>query len=530
MRFFYFLCFCLILTCFTRSASSQILPLSHERESAYGRTIYSLGNKFHSSIHSYFQDELDSLGEAPVNSLSPLFKNRNTFLYRKLFSEHLVEIEKPDYALYLDFLPDFQIGRAFSESKTTWLNTRGLSLQGRIGDHVYFYTDFYENQASLPQYLDEFARENGILPGQGKYKPFNDGKAFDWAYAQGFVSYTPSSHFNFQLGNSKQFIGDGYRSLLLSDATFNYPSLKVTTSVGPLRYLIMWAQFQDMRAPEVSFEQGYRKKWGVIHYLDWNISDRVSVGVFESIIWQNADSTGKRGFDVKYLNPIIFFRPVEFAGGNSPDNVLIGINAKVEPFDKAAFYGQLALDEFKFDEVFGGEGWWANKHGIQLGFKAFDLFRVKDLNWLLEFNTVRPYMYSQSDPLINYGHYNQPLAHPQGANFRELLSVASYNLDRWRFRGQLVFSRYGLDPADSLNYGKDIYKSYQTRVRDYGNHTLQGLKTNLYYGNLQVGYLLNPKNNLRLQTGLTVRRESGQTQSWFSFGLSSSFRNIYQDF
>ncbi|QEC50901.1 hypothetical protein [Anseongella ginsenosidimutans] len=55
----------------------------------------------------------------------------------------------------------------------------------------------------------------------------------------------------------------------------------------------------------------------------------------------------------------------------------------------------------------------ANKYGIQLGFKTFDLFRVKDLNWLLEFNTVRPYTYSQRDPLINYAHYNQPLGHPR---------------------------------------------------------------------------------------------------------------------
>ncbi|QEC54095.1 hypothetical protein [Anseongella ginsenosidimutans] len=315
MRLFYFLASWLVLATFSLSAFSQLLPLSHELESAHGRTIYSLGNKFHSSVHSYFQDEIDTLGGSRADSLSPLFNNRETFLYRKLFTEHLIQIDKPDYSLYLDFLPDFQIGREFSGDKTTWLNTRGLSLQGRIGEEVYFYTDFYENQAALPGYLDEFAREASILPGQGKHKPYNGGKAFDWAYAQGFVSYSPSSHFNFQLGNSKQFIGDGYRSMLLSDVGFNYPSLKVTTSLGPLRYMIMWAQFQDLQAPEVAFEQGHRKKWGVIHYLDWNISNRVSLGLFESIMWQNADSTGKRGFDVKYLNPIIFFRPVEYSGG-----------------------------------------------------------------------------------------------------------------------------------------------------------------------------------------------------------------------
>lgn len=518
-----------LFTAFFASSQSLPLPLSHEAEDRYGRLLYSTGNKFHSSIHPYFQEEIDSLGPGfSGDTLPELFRNTETFLYRKLFSEHLVQIDKPDYSLYLDFLPDFRIGREFSNGRTTWLNTRGIALQARVGKNVFLYTDFYENQAVFPGFIDDFAREEKIVPGQGKYKPFGK-KGFDYAYANGFVSYTPSKHFNFQLGNGKQFIGDGYRSLLLSDAGFTYPYLKATATLGPLRYLVMWSQFQDLKAPQTTYEGGHRKKWGVMHYLDWNVSDRVSLGFFESIIWQNADSTGKRGFDVQYLNPIIFFRPVEFSVG-SPDNALMGLNVKVEPFDRSAFYGQLLLDEFKFKEVFGGEGWWGNKYGVQLGFKTFDLLGVKNLNGLLEYNTVRPYTYSQRYPVMNYGHYSQSLAHPQGANFRELLAIGTYRWKRWQFRGQALFSQYGADPADSLNYGKDIYKSYWTRESDYGNKTLQGKKTNLYYGNLQVGYLLNPKNNLRLQTGLTLRRESGNNQTWVSFGLSSSFRNLYYDF
>src|SRR5690606_16287123 len=103
--------------------------LSHELAGNYGRLMYSVENAFHSSFHSYSKADLDSLGETDQESLSPLFKHRGSFLYRKLFEEHLIEVERPDYSIYFDFMPDFQIGREFSEGKATWLNTRGFSLQ-----------------------------------------------------------------------------------------------------------------------------------------------------------------------------------------------------------------------------------------------------------------------------------------------------------------------------------------------------------------------------------------------------------------
>src|SRR3546814_10249228 len=96
MRLVRILSFWLIPTFFSLSAVSQILPLSHEVEATYGRTAYSLGNKFHSSIHSWYKDELDTLGPVVTDSLSPLFNNRETFLYRKLFTEHLVEVDRSE--------------------------------------------------------------------------------------------------------------------------------------------------------------------------------------------------------------------------------------------------------------------------------------------------------------------------------------------------------------------------------------------------------------------------------------------------
>jgi len=81
---------------------------------------------------------------------------------------------------------------------------------------------------------------------------------------------------------------------------------------------------------------------GVFHYLDWNVSNRFSVGFFDAVIGYNKDNAGhSRGFDFSYINPFIFLRPVEASNG-SPDNALIGLTSKYKITDGITAYGQFA--------------------------------------------------------------------------------------------------------------------------------------------------------------------------------------------
>jgi hypothetical protein len=294
----------------------------------------------------------------------------------------------------------------------------------------------------------------------------------------------------------------------------------------------MWAQFIDRDYPAASYGTGYRKKWGVFNYLDWNISKKLSLGLFEAVIWQDSDSSGKRGFDASYINPIVFLRPVEFSVG-SPDNALLGFNLKYAPSRNSTLYGQFILDEFVFKEMTAGTGWWANKFGGQIGFRSNDVFKVRNLNFLTEVNAARPYTYSQRTTLNNYGHYSEALAHPMGANFVEWVNIADYRYRRWFLRGQITVAKYGLDSA-GINYGKNIFESYNTRAEDFGNHIGQGLKTNFLYVQGTIAFLLNPKYNLRIECSVTNRQEKNSlaknNEAIFQIGLRSSFRQLYYDF
>lgn len=529
--------FCLLLLPFLwisvaeAQTPNQYLPYSFDFYQKFNPEVYNQSSRFHSAIKPYFGD--DSLLNLAVDSFQSIGLDtlKRSWVHRKLLNEHLVDIKKEDYTFYADFLPDFQIGYD-SQAGNTWLNTRGYQFGGTIGKKFSFYTSGFENQAVFPGYYRDYVNENGIIPGQvnDKFGPSITTK--DWAYATAILSYTPIKYLNITLGQDKNFIGDGYRSILLSDVASTYPFFKLTAELGRVKYMALWAQFQDLKAPAFSYDNGYRKKWGAFHYLDWNVNNKLSLGFFDAIIWQDADSTGKRGFDFSYVNPFIFLRPVEGQNG-SPDNALIGFNAKYEAFKNLTVYGQALLDEFTAKEVFAGNGYWANKFAYQLGIKGFDAFSIKHLNYLLEFNTARPYTYSQRNSLLNYGHYNQPLAHPIGANFREFVSIWSYSYKRFDLIGKINFAQYGLDGTGD-NFGKDIYKPYTSRNNDYNNKTAQGIKTDFTFLQGKISYLINPKYNLRLEAGATARTEENAVYNnrthLITFGLRSSFRNLYDDF
>ncbi|QDW26910.1 capsule assembly Wzi family protein [Pedobacter sp. KBS0701] len=516
-----------------QSTPNVNIPYDYQFYQKFNQQIYSQDNKFHSSIKGIYSDGVETAGS--YDSLMKIGMdtlNKGSWVHRKLFNEHLLEFNGEDYKVYADFLPDFQVGRDFSGKRNTWLNTRGFQVGGSVGKQFSFYLNGFENQGKFVDYVNRYIVANQVVPGQGSGKLGTDTQ--DWSYVTALLSYTPNTHLNFSLGYDKNFIGDGYRSMLLSDVSSNYSFFRVRATLGAVQYQTIFAYMLDPGAPKLTDDRrlGDRGKWMAAHYVDWNVTKKFSLGFFQAVTWADAEVEGKRGFDFNYVHPFIFLRPVESTNTTSPDKMRLGFNLKYEVLKNTALYGQFMFDEFTAKEFFAGNGYWANKYAVQLGLRGSDLFKVKRLNYLAEFNTARPYTYAHFDRLSNYSNYNQPLAHPFGANFREFLGILNYSYKRFDLQGEALYSRYGKDP-DGQNYGGDIFKSYDTRSVQYGSKVGQGIKTNLYFARAQVSYLLNPKYNLRLELAGTFRRESSTTvenSNLLTFGIRSSFRNIYHDF
>ncbi|MDZ7846829.1 MAG: hypothetical protein U5L96_08690 [Owenweeksia sp.] len=191
----------------------------------------------------------------------------------------------------------------------------------------------------------------------------------------------------------------------------------------------------------------FAKKYVASHYLSVNVTKRWNLSFFESIIL--GDTAQQRGIDVSFFNPIIFYRPVEFAVGSRSGNALLGFASSYKLADGLPLYGQFTLDEFNLEAFARQRGSWLNKYAWQLGLKYYDAFKIKGLFARVEYNGARPYTYAHRYPISNYGHYGQAMAHPWGANFHEALLHLIYQRDRWEVEARYHYGRMGLN-TDSV--------------------------------------------------------------------------------
>ncbi len=470
---------------------------------------------------------------------SVLQPSNHNWLRRKFFEEHLLRVQQPNFNLYGDIIVDEDIGyntRAVNPPnastqtyKVPQLNTRGYEVSGNIGNKFYFQTAFYENQGRFPAYVDSLVRITQVIPHQANYKNSKgDGPGFDFNYSTARLVYMPNKHLLFDLGYNHNVIGDGYRSLLLSDWSINYPYFRAAVTVGRLQYSVMWSQYLTYLNRRIAstpyYAFGYSHKWAQTYLLDYQVTKKFNVGLFESVVWAGSNINQNSDVDVSYASPVIFAHSGKSKTGID-NNELIGLNLKYHILPKANVYSQLALDKT------GSEA--DNRYAIQAGVRFWDFLKVNNWNALLEFNTARPYTYHSTNLHAVYGHANLPLAHPLGANFREVIGVTDYAYKNWWFRLEAFVAQQGLDSANGIvNYGRDIF-SNNTNFPQGNISTAQGIKTNIYYGELRVAYVLNPRTNLRLEGGLTYRRETNAVakfeDKYAYIGVRISFRNLVYD-
>jgi hypothetical protein len=429
-------------------------------------------------------------------------------------------------------LLDISGGGSFGDSSDNSLinNTGlGLLLKSKLGNRFFLEGSFLANRATYPGYINSFIDLYNIIPGMGYARPTKSG-FFNLDYS-GYLSFDASKYFNFQAGQGKNFVGEGYRSLLVSDNSFSYPFFKISTTIWNIKYINLFNVWKDIRFTDGQLSNHFIK-YSTTHYLSWNATKRLNIGIFESIVWQSSDTLSKRGFDVNYLNPVIFYRPVEYATGSS-DNAMLGLNISYKITSQSKLYTQLIIDEFLVEEVRARRGWWANKFGGQLGIKIYDLAKLEGLNLRVEANAVRPFTYSHGSIYQSYLHYNQPMAHPLGSNFFEMVGNINFSKNSWRFENQINYAVYGRDSLN-INQGGDIFKSYANPNSIYGNKIGQGIKHKLFINQIKTSYLLDRKSNLKIEAMCLFRSEkiynATSNNLFISVGISTTLGNKYFDF
>ena len=514
----------LCVSVFSASHAQHQVPLENSMTWQIEKNIVNEGHPIHTGYKPYNQAEIDTFFSTDSIFLHHLkSSSAESWLFRKLRKEHLAEVRARNLTLNLDILFDFRLGREHETGRNMYRNTRGGKIEGRLGEQITFFSEFYENQAGFPSYIDSFIRDTWIVPGQGVKRDFKE-TGFDFNWAQGGFLWSPKPYLQFELAHGKKFIGHGYRSLLLSDNAFNYPHVSVIFSTKKFKYVKSYASLMhDIH----NVNQGnylFDRKSITWHYLNFNLfKGDLQLSLFEGNLWANPDSTGQFDYNIQYFNPL----PVVNSLSKNNHSV-IGFNLSAYLFNTFQLYGQWIVDDNIGEERHHDK----TPFGFQAGCKYFDAFGLKGLFLLTEYNQVMPYTYASTNGLNSYSHYNQPLAHPLGANFRETVFQMHYRRKSFLLKAKLNIIQYGED-SEAYFYGRNILHPVNT-VNNKTFKFLQGITTSINYFAVECAYVLNPLTNMNISLGYQSRNIEQMSGSNVSSTIFAAFRtslsNFYYDF
>ncbi|NNE34025.1 MAG: hypothetical protein HKN13_02240, partial [Rhodothermales bacterium] len=373
-----------------------------------------------------------------------------------------------------------------------WRNTRGIDVAGKIGKYVFFETRLEENQRLDPRLKPE--EDNKTATRLGK-ATVNSKGVLDYMVATGVVGFS-SRFFEVQFGRDRARLGYGQGSIVLSNFGPVFDQLQIRTTLGRIQYVNIFASLATKR--RFNRDSIVPKKYAAIHRLEVQATDRLQFSIFETVVFASDSLDGRKGFDIAYMNPLIFYRAVE-ADRGSPDNVLLGGGASYRPVDGVMIHAELLLDELRVSRI--GDKWWANKWAGQIGVKTALL---DGLLAGIEYTRIRPYMYSHNEPLNAYVHYQDFLGHPAGPNAVDWTLFVDYRV-RPRI-GVQVAAAYTIRGADDgeLNYGSNPLLPNSTRTGDENISLLQGIREVELNVDAAVSYELLPE--LFLEAGFWTRR------------------------
>jgi hypothetical protein len=461
------------------------LDIRTQHDSLLGFTTVKPYDRKKMTIRVQYIDSLDKAGQLPFHlSATDRYNMRrllmdnwewssgytDSFPGRPVFHTfyktpaNLYAVDTKDFKLVINPLLNLQYGHANDGTGSIFQNTRGISLRGNIGNKIGFYSILTDNQERDPAYVRDFVAKYDAVPGAGFYKYYQN-NGYDYFDARGGISFNAARYFNIQFAYDKLFIGNGFRSLFLSDFSSNYLYLRISTRVWKFDYENIIAQSIAPFPPFGSdpTRSMHPQNYMMMHHLSLQVTRWLNLGFYEHIMEE-----GKYGLQLSYLNPVIFYRSVEQQLG-AAGKANVGFDFKANIAKAVQLYGQLLINEFVTKEVLHySRGNFANKQALQLGAKYIDAFHIRNLDLQVEVNYIRPFTYTNFDSTTNLTHYNQPLAHPLGANLKEFIGIVRYQpLPKLYLTGKLMYHKQGLDSA-GINFGSDVFRSYNSRPRDNG--------------------------------------------------------------
>ncbi|MBU1717952.1 MAG: hypothetical protein KKA07_02660, partial [Bacteroidetes bacterium] len=477
---------------------------------------------FHSSIFPYHFDELFS-GERVLENEAPSCKTKS-FLCKishfRLDSSNEVMVSP---------LFEYSPGRSVYSVTNATNSGLGALYQHKYRNSLALKLQLYSGYNILPWFTRETHDSLGIVPGYG----FGSGAGGGYSFHdnQIYFDYKLNTYFRFSTGYGKHFVGDGFRSIFLSDQGASYPFFRIETKFWKIKYMVLYSWLKTYTPENKLIADPDVRKYSVTHYLSFNASKRWNINLFEAVVGSGLRNQERSNIDMNFYNPVIFFRPVDFGIG-SPSNILLGAGFKYKLEKSSVIYGQLLLDDFYLSDLKEDMkhvlhpndstilwGHWFNKQAAQIGVLVSNPGGLEGFRIRAEANFARPYTWSHKTTDRNYSHQNQALAHPLGSNFAEYIVHLSFYHNQWKLDAMLISATTGLDLPGFHNGGNifqpsfDDYMGNNIPVKWYGNYIGQGVRKKTCDIDIRLAYQIIKGRRFHLFAGLHTRTENYQSFS-----------------
>ncbi|OFX67446.1 MAG: hypothetical protein A2X12_11405 [Bacteroidetes bacterium GWE2_29_8] len=445
-------------------------------------TVEARGN----SMHHFSKANSNELIRPTIKSFSDSINNG---LRKKLldftYNRNLFSLESEDYKLYIDPYVNIYYGK--EQSNLIWNNSRGISLAGKIGKKLSFYSEFYDTQGKYPKSIEKKAYQIQALPSFTTFKEFKD-SAFDYSTTSAVVIFDANKHFNIRLGNDKLFIGNGYKSLFLTSNSSNYQFLNYNLNFKNISYSVIHTIMQNAY-PNLPFESRYFNK-NVNYYIVSYDLNKLKISFIESVVFEIDDTMDYR-YNLKAINPIILTNTLLNSSTNN-DNVLTGIDISYQLNKNHIFYMQTNL------------GLLANSKGksFQIGYKQTEF--IKNLYLLAEINKADKDIYNFKDYKLSFTNYSQAIANNFYNNFFEADFALLYKY-------------------------KNFFLNYEMNYVDIDDKT----NSEIIINSLNLRFLINKYNNLNIFLSFTDRSVSNankQNSNWWTIGISTMLFPVNYNF
>lgn len=488
-----------IILFFSISLFSQEIPIAYliEEKSITSVNIQKNDPFFHTGIFPYL-----FLNKTYDSIIHRYFfvreKNRNkpeNFYYKSVFYT-----KDSDFVLHIN--PVLNYTYANDSTLHRMENTRGIIITGQLSNKFRFVTGATETQAFYRQHVNYYRKKNLVIPGAGRARPFKQ-TGFDFTNSFGYLMYSFNPQWHVLFGHMRQFVGYGYRSVLLSDAPFEYPVLRIDYTHKRWQYICQYATYQS--ATEFDDRtKVFSRKYSSLHYLSFIPHKKIELGIFENTLFHSMSLSRNRPPEEFYL-PILLSHTLLY-GLNSPNNAMLGFQAQIEPFNKLRFYGQMTIDDYSKTNTA------RNKIAWQFGMKIIEPFGLKNFFMLTEYNLSSPHVYTSTEPYSVFSQHNEPIAHILGNYFNEFVIYAYY-------RYRIAFILFKLNKANYYEREKRLEPNPQTE-----RNQVEQFK-------IESGFIIHKPSRLTLTVGYHQRQSSfSGRDEYIMFGLKTRFFNFYDDF